>query len=59
MLSKAEGLTNTVDDMAKNMAVFRVLVAGTALHRKNLIKAHFENMTFGEDGADLLLFEKN
>lgn len=58
MLSKAEGLTNSLEDMSKNIEMFRVLVAGTSLHRKGLIKAYFQNMSFGSDAGELMLFEK-
>ena len=58
MLSKAEGLTNSLEDMSKNIEMFRVLVAGTALHRKGMIRAYFENMSFGADAGELMLFEK-
>lgn len=58
MLSKAEGLTNSLEDMSKNIEMFRVLVAGTSLHRKGLIRAYFENMSFGADAGELMLFER-
>lgn len=58
MLSRAEGVENNLKEMGENVGVIRILVAGTALHRKGLVKAYFENMTFGNENPDKKLFEK-
>ena len=58
MLSRAEGVENSIADMGHNVGVIRILVAGTSLYRKGLVKAYFENMTFGKENPDKILFEK-
>jgi len=58
MLSKAEGLDNEIKDMARNVGYLRVLVAGVSLHRKGMIKAYYNNMSFGDDTGDQIVFEK-
>lgn len=58
MLSRGEGVENSIAQMGKNVGVMRALVAGTSLQRKGLVKAYYENMTFGEDSGDRILFEK-
>jgi len=58
MLSRAEGVENGIEDMGTNIGVMRMLVAGTSLARKGLVRAHYENMTFGKEMEEKILFEK-
>ena len=58
MLSRAEGVENELDDMARNIGMMRMFVAGVSLARKGLIKVYYENMSFGSETSDKILFEK-
>lgn len=59
MLARAEGSeTDDLEQVARNMAIFKILVAGTSLHRKEMVKAHFDKYSFGEDMLTEIVFEK-
>lgn len=58
MLSRAEGVENDLEDMGTNIGTMRMFVAGTSLARKGLVRVHYENMTFGREIEEKVLFEK-
>lgn len=61
MLYGAEGLgsqLDNIDAVTERINQFGVFAIVTSLHRKGLVKVHFENMSFGEDMGDKMLVEK-
>lgn len=60
MLNGAEGFTqfDNLDRITERVNQFAVFAVVTSLHRKGLVKAHFNNMSFGEDMKDKVLVEK-
>lgn len=61
MLHGAEGLgtqLDNIDAVTERINQFGVFAIVTSLHRKGLVKVHFENMSFGEDMRDKILVEK-
>ena len=57
MLSRAEGIENSIEQMGLNVGIMRALIAGTSLARKGLAKAHYKNFTFGNDNNEAIIFE--
>lgn len=60
MLNGAEGFTqfDNLDRITERVNQFAVYTVVTSLHRKGLVKVHFENMSFGEDMKEKVLVEK-
>jgi hypothetical protein len=50
MLSRAEGVdTPDIETVQGHLQAFISVAAITSLHRKDLLDAHYENMSFGEE----------
>lgn len=59
MLAEAEGLEHAnLDILHERINQFCIFIALEGLSRANLIKLHYENMSFGEDCKDKILAEK-
>lgn len=59
MLSRAESVFIESDDqLAKAAEMLRVFIVIASLHRKQMARALFKNMSFGEDAAKLPVAEK-
>lgn len=62
MLSSAEGTliasSNNLDELGKQMEVFRNYVAIVSLERKGLVRVFYENLTLGGDMGDKIVVEK-
>ena len=59
MLALAEGLDGpTADDTMKRTNQLSVFLTLESLKRKDLIKLHYENMSFGEDFDNKIIAEK-
>jgi hypothetical protein len=58
MLARAEGvITNDMEQIRRQLGMFQMLVAGTGLGRKQMVKVYYENMSFGEDMIDKTILE--
>lgn len=59
LLADAEGVyLETESDLARACSMFPMFVAITSLQRKGMIRAYYDNMSFGEDAMNLTLAEK-
>lgn len=61
MLHAAEGLGTKFDDfdgLTKRVNAFGMFAIITSLHRKGLVKVHYENMSFGSDMGDKIVVER-
>lgn len=59
MLAAAEGVNDrTLDDVMGRTTQMMVFITLEQLYRKNLIKLHHDNMSFGEDASDKVVAEK-
>lgn len=61
MLYAAEGFGvefDNIDNVTQRVNQFGVFAVVTSLHRKGLVKVHYNNMSFGEDMKDKVLVEK-
>jgi len=58
MLLQAEGTPcATEDEFLNHIGSFKMMIAGTALQRKGLIKVNYENISFNDDMSDKIVFE--
>jgi len=58
MLLQAEGtLISTEDEFMDAVGMFKMMIAGTSLNRKGLIRVNYENMSFNTDAQDKIVFE--
>ena len=59
MLAAAEGVNDrTLDDVMGRTTQLMVFIALEALYRKNMIKLHHDNMSFGDDAGSKIVAEK-
>ena len=59
MLTRAEQVfIRSDDDLARSIGMLRMFVCMASLQRKGMIKAFYENMSFGEDAMHLHVAEK-
>lgn len=59
MLMHAEGITpETQEEVAEALSVFKMVIAGVGLERKNLIEVRYENISFGKDCMNKIVFNK-
>lgn len=58
MLSRAEGVFNTDTECEENVNFFSTLIACVDLHRKNMVRMIYENVSFSRDMMDKILIEK-
>jgi hypothetical protein len=59
MLSRAEGImSENVDVVARNVNQLSMFIAAESLVRKGLVKAFYENMSFGEDSDKKVVFKR-
>jgi hypothetical protein len=59
MLATGEGLESaTLDIATERVNQFCIFLVLESLSRKNLVKLHYENMSFGEDYKDKIIAEK-
>lgn len=59
MLTRAEQVfMKSDDDLARSVGMLRMFVCLAGLQRKGMIKAFYENMSFGEDAMHLHVAEK-
>lgn len=60
MLAQAEGSpAQNMEEMHDNISILTVFIAGTALARKGLVEAYYNNMSFGPDMKDAKVFKRN
>lgn len=58
ILAQAEGtLIKNENTMLDYVSMFKMMVAGCSLHRQGILKCNFENMSFGADASELIIFE--
>lgn len=58
LLAQAEGtLIYNENTMLDYVSMFKMMVAGCSLHRQGMLKCNFENMSFGTDASELVVFE--
>jgi len=58
MMLQAEGTACTNEDEFINyISSFKMMIAGTVLARKGLIKVNYENLSFNDDMSDRIVFE--
>ncbi len=59
MLAQAEGTSaETMETLLENVNAMCIFIAGTSLARKGLVKAYYDNMSFGADMREALVFER-
>ena len=59
LLSRAEGAGgNNLEQVTENMNVMTVMIAGEALARKGLVEAFHNNMSFGKDFSNKVIFKR-
>jgi hypothetical protein len=59
MLINGEGLfPESFEELSNHTGYFKMMVAGASLARRGLVRAFYENMSFGEDSKDLPIFER-
>ena len=56
MLSAAEGTSAlTEEELSKNITATTIFISTTTLHAEGMVTAHFENFSYGDDMADLVM----
>lgn len=61
MLHGAEGLGtkfDNIDGVTKRVNAFSMFAVVTSLHRKGMVKVHFDNMSFGDDMGSKIVVER-
>jgi hypothetical protein len=59
ILSRAEGITSeNVEVVTRNVNQLSMFIAAESLVRKGLVKAFYENMSFGEDCDKKIVFQR-
>lgn len=60
LLARAEGVgASNIEQATRNVNVMTMLIAGESLSRKfGIVKSFYENMSFGEDYNDHIVFRK-
>ena len=59
LLIHAEGIyPETMHELSHHTGAFKMFVAGTSLARQGLAIAYYENMSFGDDVNDRVVFKK-
>ena len=59
LLIHAEGIyPETMHELSHHTGAFKMFVAGTSLARHGLAIAYYENMSFGDDVSDRVVFKK-
>ena len=59
MLAKAEGTyAKNIEDLQHHLGALTLFVAGASLHRKGLVEAFYDNMSFNEDMSNESIFKK-
>jgi len=58
MLLQAEGTAcSSEDEFINYISSFKMMIAGTTLSRKGMIKVNYENLSFNDDMGDKIVFE--
>jgi len=58
MLIQAEGtICTNENDFINCISSFKMMIAGTVIGRKGLIKVNYENLSFNDDMGDKIVFE--
>lgn len=59
LLARAEGAgANDIEQVTRNVNVMTMLIAGESLSRRGITKSFYENMSFGEDYNDHVVFRR-
>lgn len=59
MLARSEGIyPESLGELSRYTGAFKMMVAGTTLARKGLVSAFYENMSFGDDAGNKVVFKR-
>lgn len=59
MLVNGEGINpESLEELSHNTGYLRMAVAGTSLARQGLVEVFYENMSFGEETGDKVVFKR-
>lgn len=59
MLCRAESVyPETIEELQAHTGAFKLMVVATSLHRKGLIEAYYDNMSFGDDAGHRVIMKR-
>ena len=59
MLARSEAVyPESMEDISSYTGTFKMMVAGTTLARKGLVECFYQNMSFGADSKDKVIFKR-
>ena len=59
MLVNGEGINpESLEELSHNTGYLKMAVAGTSLARQGLVEVFYENMSFGEEAGDKVVFKR-